>query len=326
MKTYLKKTITQDQIKFYLHSCKNFRFPFFDPENCYRKDGLFKALEETLYRIGEDMQKKYGRNFMAICLRGSWLRGIPLEGDDVDVLYIVDGIPPEDLRDIHEETRRRLRERSELFHMCEGKIEGGAKVEPITTLDIRSIDILMNKYMYGLDTFLRLSRMEGRDRYQDGFLGSRIVEKKSKFLKSGILIPYVGWIYGRNRKPEVFNEIGRFLPIPTKPDPIYPEAAIDETKETIRTAFIARNLIYPSMEIKKEIQLSEEDLGDFKRDAMKLYAALAPLEEIFSRAVVNYLYTVKIEQKLFGGSLTRERVETFAPNYDKLVSDILSIK
>jgi len=326
VKTKLKKNISLDQIKFYLRSCKNFRFPFFDPENCYRKDGLFTDLEETLSQIGEDMQKKYGRNFIAVCLRGSWLRGIPLEGDDVDVLYIVDGISPEGLRDIHEQTRRRLQERNELFHMCEGKIEGGRKVDPITTLDIRSIAILMNKYMYGLGTFLRLSQMEGRDHYQDGYLGSRITEKKLKFLKSGILIPYVGWIYGRNRKSEVFNEIGRFLPVPTKQLPIYSPTEIDEAKETLRVAFIARNLIFPSIEIKKEIQLSEEDLGDFKRDAMNLYAALEPLEEVYSRAVINYLYSVKIEQKLFGRSLTHERVVNFAPTYDKLVSDIMSIK
>jgi len=326
VKTQLKKTITQDQIKFYLKSCKNFRFPFFDPENCYRKDGLFTDLEETLFRIGEDMQKKYGRNFIAVCLRGSWLRGIPLEGDDVDVLYIVDGIPPEDLHDIHQETQRQLRKRNELFQMCEGKIEGGRKVAPITTLDIRGIAILMNKYLYGLDTFLRLSRMEGRDRYQEDFLGSRLTEKKSKFLKSGILIPYVGWIYGRNRKPEVFNEIGRFLPIPTKRASIYTPTEIEEAKETIRVAFIARNLIYPSIEIKKMTELSEEDLGDFKRVAIALYAALEPLEEVYSRAVINYLYTVKIEQKLFNRSMTPERVGKFAPTYDKLVSDIMRIK
>jgi len=326
VKTRLKNSISQDQIKFYLRSCKYYRFPFFDPENCYRKNGLFTDLEETLFRTGEDMRKKYGRNFISICLRGSWLRGIPLEGDDVDVLYIVDGLSPENLHDIHEETRSRLRRRNELFQMCEGKIEGGRKVEPITTLDISGIATLMNKYMYGLDTFLRLSRKEGRDSYQDNFLGSRITEKKSKFLKSGILIPYVGWIYGRDRKPEVFDELARFLPLPTKRTRIYSESEIDEAKETIRVAFIARNLIYPSIEIKKEIRLSEEDLRDYKHEAMNLYSALKPLEEVYSRAVINYLYTVKIELKLFGRSLTRERVKNFAPTYDKLVLEILSIK
>ena len=88
-KIKLKKSISKEQIYFYLKSCKYFRFPFFDPSNCYRRDGLFGQLEDTLNLVGVKMKEEYGDNFVSINLRGSWLRGIPIAGDDLDVLFIV---------------------------------------------------------------------------------------------------------------------------------------------------------------------------------------------------------------------------------------------
>lgn len=319
----LKKNINKEQIVFYLLSCKNHKFPFFDPNNCYRKEGLFDELEETLIEVGETLKKEYGDNLISINLRGSWLRGIPLQGDDVDVLYIVNDLPDEDRYNIREVTRRALREKNDIFRMCEGKEEGGMHVEPIMFFDLINVGTIMNEFLYGLDHFLERHSGKARDLYQDSFLGSKIAEKKSKFLKSSILIPYVGWIYGKDKKKVVFDEITKFLPIPTQKSGIYSENAIDETKETLRQAFIARNLIYPSIEVKKDLKLTDESSEDIRKEAMGLYKSLEPLEEVHARAVINYIYMGKIEEKYLGKKLAHERVEKFAPSYDKLVHDIL---
>jgi len=319
----LKKTINDHQMKFYLKSCKYYRFPFFDPRNCYRQIGLFDKLEDTLIEIGEKMQHEFGDDFISINLRGSWLRGIPIKGDDVDVLFIVNDLEKKRKQRILDYSRSYLKNKDPLFRMCEGKIEAGLKVAPITFLDLKKIPVVMNRYMYGLEAFMKSHREKERDSYQDLYFGSRITEKKSEFLKSGILIPYVGWIYGSERKKEVFNEIEKYLPLPTKKISIYSEFEIIEAKETLRQAFIARNLVYPSLDVKKGVHLSESSDSDLKEQAVELYKNLSPLEDVFARAVVNYLYTLKIEDRLLGERLTPGRIKKFSPTYDRLVYDII---
>jgi len=270
------------------------------------------------------MSREYGENFFSINLRGSWLRGIPIHGDDIDVLFIVKDLNAEEKKNIREYTRQHLHKANELFCMCDGKVVMGIKVDPIIFLDIVDIGMIMNRFMYGLGHFLKRYQDQQRDNYQDSFFGTKITEKKIQFLKSGILIPFVGWIYGRERKQEVFDEISRFLPVPTIKTPLYSDLEINEAKETIREIFIGRNLIYPSLEIKKWINLENWNVEGLKKEVMHLYAAIKPLEDVFARAVVNYIYTLKIEEKLLGRILTRDRVTKFAPSYDKLVDDILT--
>ena len=320
----LKRTVTIQQITFYLRSCRYFRFPFFDPSNCYRRDGLFGQLEDTLQRIGEELTRRFGENFISVNMRGSWLRGIPIHGDDVDILFIVRGLGGERKREIEDYARKILAEANPLFVMCEGKTILGFKVDPIIFLDMADIGSIMNSFLYGLGRFLEQDSRGDRDSYQDSFIGSKLTEKKTQFLKSGILIPYVGWIYGRERKSEVFDEIGRYLPIPTRRTRLYGEREIDEAKETLRQAFIARNLIYPSLEIKKWINLEEHNVEGVKREAVRLYSALSSLEDVYARAIINYIYTLEIEEKFLGRKITRERVQKFSPSYDKLVDDILT--
>jgi len=319
----LKKTVNDVQMKFYLKSCKYYRFPFFDPRNCYRQIGLFDKLEDALAEIGEKMQQEYGDNFISINLRGSWLRGIPIQGDDVDVLFVVNDLKKEQKQRILEYSRIALKKKDPIFRMCEGKVEAGLKVDPITFLDLKMIPVIMNKYMYGLNAVIRSYKEKARDSYQDLFFGSKIIEKKAEFLKSGILIPYVGWTYGAERKKKVFEEIEKYLPIPTKKISIYSESEINEAKETLRQAFIARNLIYPSLDVKKGVHLSEHNVTGLKKQAIELYKNLEPLKDVFARAVVNYLYTIKIEDKLLGERLTPFRIKKFSPNYDKLTYDII---
>jgi hypothetical protein len=321
----LKKDINTQQITFYLKSCKYFRFPFFDPTNCYRRDGLFGQLEDSLYRAGDELTRRYGSEFISINLRGSWLRGIPIQGDDVDVLFIVNGLPEGEVQHMREYTGQILLKANPLFRICEGKIEYGMKVDPIIHLDLARVRTILNTYMYGLGRFLQRSCEPERDTYQDAFMGSNLTEKKTQFLKSGILIPYVGWVYGRERKQEVFEELSRYLPIPTRPTMLYSEEEVDETKETIRQAFVARNLIYPSLEIKKWVDFKALDVHALKEEAVALYPALEPLEDIQTRAIVNYIYTLEIEKRFLGEVVTRERVSKFAPNYDQLVFDILEM-
>lgn len=312
-------------ITFYLQSCKYYRFPFFDPHNCYRSDGLFSQLQDTLLEIGEQMSKEYGHNFIAINLRGSWLRGIPISGDDIDVLFLVKGLPPDDKERIESYSRCTLLAANEQFQMCEGKVMYGIKVEPVIFLDLCDISMIMNRYMYGLARFLEIKKNKDRDGFQDTFIGSKIAEKKTQFLKSGILIPYVGWIYGRDRRREVFDEIAKFLPIPTKKKALYTRREINEAKDTIHQAFIARNLIFPSLEIKKWVNLKKMNVKTLQKEAMELYRALEPLKDVYARAVINYIYTLTIEEKFLGKVQTRERIEKFASSYDKLVYDILEI-
>ena len=73
----------------------------------------------------------------------------------------------------------------------------------------------------------------------------------------------------------------------------------------------------------KDLKLTNDSSEDIKREAMALYRSLEPLEEVHARAVINYIYIAKIEEKLLGRKLAHERVEKFAPSYDKLVHDIL---
>ena len=87
---------------------------------------------------------------------------------------------------------------------------------------------------------------------------------------------------------------------------------MDETKEILRQTFIARNLIYPSINLKKRISLSDVDLSELKEEAIALYRSLESLERIHARAIMNYLYTSAIELKLFGQRSIKERVVTEA--------------
>ena len=135
----------------------------------------------------------------------------------------------------------------------------------------------------------------------------------------------MGWIYGRDRKQEVFTEIANFLPIPSKKSDRYTRREINEAKETIRQAFIGRNLIFPSLEIKKWVNLKKMNVKALQKEAMELYGALEPLEDVFARAVINYIYTLIIEEKFLGKIQTRERIDKFAPSYDRLVYAILEI-
>lgn len=325
-KLHLNKKVTEKKIRLYLESSTHFRFPFFDPENPYRKNGLFVHLEETLMEAGSKFQKEYGQNFVSINLRGSWLRGIPLEEDDIDLLFIIRNLPMKEQSHIQSYCRKVLREKNQVYRVCEGKEEDGVRVDPISFLDLTQVPTIMGSFMYGLHHFLKNDMTKQRDRYQDSFFGSKIREKLAKFLQSGILIPYVGWIYGKWKKKEVFDELGSYLPIPSRETGIYGEDEVEETKDIIRQTFVARNLIYPAINLKAFVDPSEIHVPEFKEEALALYMSIEPLKRVHARAVMNYLYMSALELKLFGHRLIMDRVERFAGHYDKLVHYILTVK
>jgi predicted nucleotidyltransferase len=322
----LDQSVTEEKLRFYLESSRHFMFPFYDPENPYRKNGLFLHLEDTLMEAGEKFQRDYGENLISINLRGSWLRGIPLEDDDIDLIFIIRDLPAEEQIRIQTYCREVLREKNHLYRVCEGKVEDGVRVEPITFLDMTKFPTIMSLFMFGLRHFLQDNRKKQRDDYQDSFFGSKLQEKLSKFLQSGILIPYVGWIYGTWKKEEVFDEIATFLPIPSRKVGLYGEDEVEETKEILLQTFIARNLIYPAIKLKRFVAPSEIHVPEFEEEALMLYRSIEPLGGVHARAIMNYLYTSALELKLYGYRLIMDRVEKFAGTYDKLVHHILTVK
>jgi hypothetical protein len=327
MKNYrLPKRTTEAKFRFYLQSSVNFRFPYFDPANPYRKNGLFNQLEDTLMEAGEILQKEYGDNFVSINLRGSWLRGIPLADDDIDLLFIVRGLPKKEQDHILEYCRSELNKKHEIYRVCEGKEVGSAHVEPINFFDLAKTGLIFNTFMFGLNQFLEADSRKERDIYQDSFFGSKMREKLLSFLKSGVLVPYVGWIYGKWKKREVFDELAKYLPIPSQKTEIYSAKEISATKGIVRKAFIARNLIYPSTKIEHFVRLSASDISVFMEEALDLYEVLRPLRRIHSQAVLNYIYTSEIELKFFGQRMIVDRVERFTGNYNKLVDYILHVQ
>ena len=324
MKSRLREFNTLRNFKFYINASHDFRFPFYHPTNPYRLNGLFPDLEDILCEQGEKYRRDYGGQFLSINMRGSWIRGIPTRGDDIDVLFIVDGLPEAEKEHIILSTRRALVNRDPEFMTCEGKWEDDVRVDPISFLDFSDVDTIMNSFMYGLKQFQKSEEADNRDHYMEGFVGSHKTSKVLSFLKSGILIPYVGWIYGLEKKAEVFDRLSKWLPITTRGTDLYRAAEIDYTKELIRQTFIARNLIFPSIKLKRYVELTWDDMPGLKEEALTQYRLIEPLERIHARAVINYICTTKFEAKYFGESTIRERISKFAANYDLMVDYVIT--
>jgi hypothetical protein len=324
MEPRLREFNTLRNFKFYINASYDFRFPFYHPTNHYRLNGLFTDLEDVLCECGEKFRRDYGENFLSINMRGSWIRGIPTRGDDIDVLFIIQELPDEEKRRITETTRRILRQRDGEFITCEGKWEDDVKVEPISFLDFAEAGTILNSFMYGLKQLHLSPALRTKDHDMDAFMGSHMTKKILTFLKSGILIPYVGWIYGLEKKKTVFDCLDQYLPIPTTKTALYSAEEIDYTKELIRQTFIARNLIFPSIKLRRYVDLDWSDSPGLKEEALSLYRMIEPLERIHARAVINYVCTARFEEKYFGIRTVKERIDKFAANYDLMVDYVLT--
>jgi hypothetical protein len=155
----------------------------------------------------------------------------------------------------------------------------GMHVEPIRFLDLDHVEHILKSYMYGLAGML-YEQIDEKD-----IVGrSRLAEKKRVLLQSGILIPYLLWVYGLENVSRVFRLISQYLPIPTRPIPLFGADVIDETKETLRQAYIARTLTGRPMHLTLATgyevpEIEEEDYGTAVHgEAEELFWALRPLQ------------------------------------------------
>ena len=79
----------------------------------------------------------------------------------------------------------------------------GIELQPVRFLDLDQVEAILKSYMYGLARML----YEGADdKKGEDFVGrSRLAEKKRILLQSGILIPYLLWVYGMENVSRVFR-------------------------------------------------------------------------------------------------------------------------
>jgi hypothetical protein len=296
-----------------------YEYPILDPNSRYRK--IFRQLLEALHLIGDRLKQEFPDQLVALGLRGSYSHGHPYEGNDVDVLFM-----GEDLTDeIREVMLRIAGEELEPreFDLCHGKLEMGIQLEPVRFLDLNDVESILKSYMYGLAGMLY---EEGHREEDETFVGrSRLAEKKRVLLQSGILIPYLLWVYGLENVSRVFRSISQVLPIPTRPLPLFGADVIDETKETIKQAYIARTLtgrpIHLTMATGYEVPgIEDGDYGSAVHgEAEELFWALRPLRGIYREAINKHIIQAKLEVEVIGRRLSPERILTFAPSYNGLV-------
>ena len=306
----------REEMEEFFRSFTLYEYPILDPNSRYHE--IFSQLLDTLILIGDRLKQEFPDQLVALGLRGSYSHGHPYEGNDVDVLFMGEGLTPE----IEEVMLRVAGEELEPreFELCHGKIEMGMHVEPIRFLDLNHVEHILKSYMYGLAGML----YEQID--EKNIVGrSRLAEKKRVLLQSGILIPYLLWVYGLENVSRVFRLISQVLPIPTRPIPQFGADVIDETKETLRQAYIARTLTGRPMHLTLATgyevpEVEEEDYGTAVHgEAEELFWALRPLQGIFDEAVRKHIIQAKLEREVIGRRLSPERILTFAPSYNGLV-------
>ena len=306
----------REEVKEFFRSFMLYEYPILDPNSRYHV--IFRQLLETLTLIGDRLKQEFPDKLVALGLRGSYSHGHPYEGNDVDVLFMGEGLTAEIEELMLHITEEELAPRG--FELCQGKVEMGVELKPIRFLDLNDVEGILKSYMYGLTGML----YEEQD--EEAMVGrSRLAEKKRILLQSGILIPYLFWVYGLENVSRVFRLISRYLPIPTRPISLFAADVIDETKETIKQAYIARTLtgrpIHLTMATGYEVpDVEDEDYGSaVHREAEELFWALRPLKRIYQEAIRKHIIQAKLETEVIGRRLSPERILTFAPSYNGLV-------
>jgi hypothetical protein len=311
--------VAREEMKEFFRSFMLYEYPVLDPNSRYR--ATFRRLLETLTLIGARLKQEFPENLVALGLRGSYSHGHPYEGNDVDVLFMVEGLTEEMQEVMLGVAEERLTPND--FELCHGKVAMGIEVQPVRFLDLLQVEGILKSYMYGLAGMLY---ERGDDKRHEDFVGrSRLAEKKRILLQSGILIPYLLWVYGMENVSRVFYRISQSLPIPTRPIPLFGADVIDETKETIRQAYIARTLTGRPMHLTLATgyqvpDVEHEDIGTaVHREAEELFWALRPLTAIYREAIRKHIIQAKLEMEVIGRRLSPERILTFAPSYNGLV-------
>jgi hypothetical protein len=310
---------SRGEMEEFFRSFMLYEYPILDPNSRYHV--IFRRLLETLNLIGDRLKQEFPDHLVALGLRGSYSHGHPYEGNDVDVLFMGEDLTGEIQEVMLRIAGEELAPRE--FELCRGKVEMGIELQPIRFLDLNGVEAILKSYMYGLANMLYEG---GHDEKEEAFVGrSRLAEKKRVLLHSGILIPYLLWVYGLENVSRVFRGISQYLPIPTRPLPLFGADVIDETKETIKQAYIARTLtgrpIHLTMATGYEVPgVEDEDYGSaVHREAEALFWALRPLKGIYREAVNKHIIQAKLEMEVVGRRLSPERILTFAPSYNGLV-------
>jgi hypothetical protein len=306
----------RENMQEFFRSLMLYEYPILDPNNRFAES--FGRLLEELTRIGDRLRQEFPENLVSVGLRGSYSHGHPYDGDDVDVLFIGESLTPEIEEAVLRITREDLAPVG--FELCGGKLDMGFEVEPIRFLDLNDVEVILKSYMYGLANMLY------REQDEQGVVGrAPLAEKKALLLKSGILIPYLLWVYGMENLSRVFHRIGQYLPIPTRPTQSFSADVIDETKQTIRQGYIARTLTGQPIKLTMVMgyhlpEIEDEDWGSQPhREAEELFFALRPLRTIYQEAVRKHIIQGKLELEVIGRRLSPERIMAFAPTYDGLV-------
>jgi hypothetical protein len=136
----------REEMQEFFRSFMLYEYPVLDPNSRYHV--MFRQLLETLLLIGDRLKKEFPDQLVALGLRGSYSHGHPYEGNDVDVLFMGEGLTPE-IEDVmvriaDEELAARQ------FELCHGKVEMGMDVKPIRFFDLDNVEHILKSYMYGL--------------------------------------------------------------------------------------------------------------------------------------------------------------------------------
>ena len=303
----------------FFKSFEQYEFPICDRDS--DNWPLFSSLLRAVKRAGDNLRVKWPDRYIAMTMRGSYAHGHPYRGNDVDLLFIGENLTDE-IRDgwldIVSET---LSNNDRPFALCEGRYEMGREIQPIRFLDLTRLPLIINTYLYGLESLMR--RREVAEEMMLNY--SPLTEKKRALLQSGILIPYMLWVHGIEKVPKVLENISRLIPVPTRDLKFYPESSIDELKETMRQTYIARTLTgrpyHLSLSTGFPIPFIEEEDYDseVREEAEKLFKNIAPLRKIYIDAIRKHVVQAKLEMQLYGRRISPDRIIRFSPSYDEIV-------
>ncbi len=175
----LDQTTPKAAITEFMRSFELYEFPVLDPNSHFREQ--FRTLWDTIRIIGTKIKDKKPEQLLSIGLRGSYSHGHPYEGNDVDLLYVVDGLDDELERLVIDVSGEYLAAKN--FQLCDGKDLEGTRAFPVRFFDLKKVGDILNCYMYGLSRFLYDDRDNKDEVIQDEYFP--LAEKKRNLLFHG---------------------------------------------------------------------------------------------------------------------------------------------
>jgi hypothetical protein len=143
----------REKILAFIDSFWKFEFPICDRNNTNWP--LFQSLLQVVKTIGDFLAKRWPDNYIATTMRGSYSHGHPYRGNDVDLLFIGRNVSGDTMDEWLAHAGEFLSRGAQGFALCAGRYELGMEIQPIRFLDILDISVIIQKYLYGLQSFLR---------------------------------------------------------------------------------------------------------------------------------------------------------------------------